>query len=92
MRGIWIIDLEASKFFSGASTLKEATGQPMWLETDLLHKRGELLAATQGAGRRVYAIELDGRESLCDGAFGHFGMTPRQVIADRFHTMRLLSP
>lgn len=92
MRGIWIIDLETSKFFPNASTIKEATGQPLWLETDLLDKRSELLAAAQGAGRRVYAVELDGRESLCDGAFGHFGMTPRQVIAGNFHTIRLLSP
>lgn len=62
----------------------------MWLESDLLEKRPELLGAAQGAGRRVYAVELEGRESLCDGHFGHMGMSPRQVIADRFYSMRLL--
>jgi hypothetical protein len=90
LRGIWVIDLEASEFFPNASGLSDAKGQPMWLETNLLEQRGEFLDAAQGAGRRVYAVELEGRESLCDGFFGHMGMSPREVIADRFYSMRLL--
>lgn len=90
LRGIWVIDLEASEFFPNASNLKDASGQPMWLESDLLERRRELLDAAQGAGRRVYAVELEGRQSLCDGYFGHMGMSPRQVIVNRFYSMRLL--
>jgi len=90
LRGIWVIDLEASQFFPNAASFKEASGRPMWLESDLLEKRPELLGAAQGAGRRVYAVELEGRESLCDGYFGHMGMSQRQVIAERFYSMRHL--
>jgi hypothetical protein len=90
LRGIWLIDLEASEFFPNASSLNDATGQPMWLESDLLEQRREVLDAAQGAGGRVYAVEMEGRQALCDGMFGHFGMYPRQVIAERFYSMRLL--
>jgi hypothetical protein len=82
--------LEASQFFPNASTLKQPGSPPLWLESDLLEQRRELIDAGQGAGRRVYAVEFDGRESLCDGYFGHMGMWPRQVIANRFYLMRLL--
>jgi hypothetical protein len=91
LRGIWVIDLEASEFFPNVSSINKASGQPMWLASDLLLRRHELLDAAQGAGRRVYAVELEGRQSLCDGYFGHMGMWPRQVIAERFYSMRLLA-
>ncbi len=90
LRGIWVIDLESSEFFPNASSIKDASGQPMWLESELLNQSRELLDAAQGAGRRIFAVELEGRKSLCDGHFGHLGMTPRQVIALRFYSMRPL--
>ena len=90
--GLWLIDLEASEFYPNAKTLQEADKRrpQIWLESALLERRPELLAAAQGAGPRAYAVELEGRQSLCDGMFGHFGMYPRQVIAERFYSMRLL--
>ena len=93
LRGIWLIDLEASEFFPNVNTLKDVRNRRshVWLKSGLLDHRPELLAAAQGAGTRLYAVEMDGRQALCDGMFGHFGMSRRQVIAERFHTMRLLA-
>jgi hypothetical protein len=89
--GLWLIGLEASEFYPNAKSLQEVNQRPqIWLESSLLERRPELLAAAQGAGTRVYAVELEGRQSLCDGMFGHFGMYPRKVIAERFYSMRLL--
>lgn len=90
--GLWRIGLEASEFYPNAKRLQEVDHRrpEVWLESPLLERRPELLAAAQGAGTRVYAVELEGRQSLCNGMFGHFGMYPRQVIADRFYSMRLL--
>jgi hypothetical protein len=90
LRGIWVIDLEPSQFFPNVSTLKKANGEPKWLESNLLHSRGQILDAARGAGRRVYGVDFEGRHSLCDSDFGHMGMPPRVVIANRFYSMRLL--
>ena len=91
LRGIWLIDLEASLFYPNVSAFSETKDDGWaWLESDLLEARPELLAAAQGAGRRVYAVQVEGREALCDGDFGHLGMYPRQVIAERFYSMRPL--
>jgi hypothetical protein len=90
--GLWLIGLEASEFYPNARSLTDLNGRTprVWLQSDLLERRPELLAAAQGAGSRVYAVELEGRQALCDGMFGHFGMYPRQVIAERFFSLRLL--
>ena len=92
--GLWLIDLEASEFYPNAKSLKDVDRRRprTWLESDLLERRPELLAAAQGAGALVYSVELEGRQVLCDGTFGHFGMYPRQVIAERFYSMNLLPP
>jgi hypothetical protein len=97
LRGLWLIRLEASEFYQNSSAVEnESNLQPpvwrpqVWLESGLFERRPELLAAAQGAGTRAYAVELDGRQALCDGSFGHLGIYPRQVIAERFHSMRLL--
>lgn len=90
--GLWLIDLEASEFYPRAKTPQyvDTVRPQIWLESPWLEGRPELLAAAQGAGTRVYAVELEGRQSLCNGKFGHFGMYPQQVIAERFYSMRLL--
>jgi hypothetical protein len=97
LRGLWELNLEESAFFPNATSLNEANIRPdrlpAWLESNLIDRRRELLAAAQGAGRRVYAVEFEGRESLCDnGGYGHMGLYPKQVIAERFYSMRLLTP
>lgn len=92
LRGLWLIDLEASEFFPNAKTIKQGAESPIWLETKLLDLPSKLLDAAQGAGRRVYAVEFQGRQSLCDGGgYGHMGMSPKQVIVERFYSMRLLA-
>lgn len=90
--GLWLIGLEASEFYPNARTLQDIDNRrpQIWLESGLLEGRPELLAAAQGAGTRVYAVDLEGRQSVCNGMFGHFGIYPRQVIAERFYSMRLL--
>jgi hypothetical protein len=92
LRGLWEINLEASHFYPNAERAPplDSPHPPMWLETDLIDRRPELLAAAQGAGPRVFAVELQGREALCDGLFGHMGVYPREVIVERFYSLRPL--
>jgi hypothetical protein len=93
LRGLWLIDLETSEFFPNAKTVKANKDSPIWLETDLLNRPSGLLDAAQGAGRRVYVVEFQGRQSLCDGgAYGHMGMFPKQVIVERFYSIKPLAP
>lgn len=84
--GLWVVGLEASEFYPNARVLKDIDVREAdtWLDSPLLERRPELIAA----GTRAYAVELDGRLALCDGLFGHFGMYPREVVVDRFHSMR----
>jgi hypothetical protein len=91
LRGIWVVGLEASEFYPSVRAFHQAKRPETWLESGLLERPGEIRNATGGAGTRIYAVELEGRQALCDGMFGHFGMYPRQVIAERFYSMRLLS-
>jgi hypothetical protein len=90
--GLWLIGLEASEFYPNAHVPHGLDNRrsKIWLQSDLLGRRPEIKAASQGAETRVYAVELKGRQALCDGMFGHFGLYPRQVIAERFYSMRLL--
>jgi hypothetical protein len=90
--GIWVISLEASVFFPKARTLDDVnkSASPTWMESGLIERRPELLASAQGANTRIYAVDFEGRQTLCDGMFGHFGTYRREVIAERFHSMRLV--
>ena len=92
LRGLWLITMEESAFYPNARALGDVNSRRarVWLQSDLVNKRPELLASAQGASTRIYAVDLEGRLSLCDGMFGHFGMFPREVVAERFHSMRLL--
>jgi len=90
LHGIWVVGLEASAFYPSDRAFHDAKRPDTWLQSDLLERPGEVRDATGGAGTRVYAVDLDGREALCDGFFGHFGMYPRQIIAGRFYSMRLI--
>jgi len=89
--GLWVVSLETSAFYPNAHTLDEVTRRPprMWLESELLKTHPDLQASAQGANTRIYAVEFEGRQALCDGPFGHFGMYPREVVAERFYSMRL---
>jgi len=92
LRGIWLIGFEESEFYPDIQKLEEipdGVGK-VWFKSDLLDKNAELLAAAQGKETRVYVVDFEGRTTLCDGMFGHSGMFPRQVIADRFYAMRRL--
>ena len=84
MTGVWLVGYEYSAFFPGASTYADVKGRSdkIWLEAKRPLPK-EVVAARQGAGTRAYAIDLIGRRSLCDTHYGHFGMSPQEVIAER---------
>jgi hypothetical protein len=95
MKGFWLVDLEASEFYPSLRALNDNYSRgpnewkpQVWLDSDLLDQP-VLRAASQGAGRRVYSVDFEGRRSLC-GSFGHFGIFPKEVIAERFYAIRLL--
>jgi hypothetical protein len=97
-RGVWFVGLEASELYPSAEALRQNRGSgpghwrpQVWFDTKLLDSRPELRAAGGGAGERIYSVEFDGRQSLCNGKFGHFGNYPREVVAERFYSMRLLA-
>lgn len=91
MTGVWLVGLEYSAFFPGASTYADVKGRPdkIWLQAKPPLPR-EVVAAGQGAGTRAYAIDLVGRRSLCEFHYGHFGMFPQEVIAERIVAVRAI--
>jgi hypothetical protein len=92
LHGVWVIGLEYSGFFPNASSYTETEGRSdkIWLRAKP-SPSPEVTAAGQGAGTRAYAVELIGRRSLCDFNYGHMGMSPQEVIAQRIISMRPLS-
>jgi hypothetical protein len=88
--------LEASEFYPSVEALKKNWRNPqqwtpqVWLQSDLLNRPTAIRAASGGAGARLYAVDFEGRQSLCDATFGHFGIYRREIIAERFYSMRLL--
>jgi hypothetical protein len=87
MHGVWLVAMEASMFAPNATRVTpEAPPDLAWLQTDLKN-RPEIVAAGQKAGNRAYLIDLLGRQSLCDGNFGHFGSYGREVIVDRIYSI-----
>jgi len=91
LRGVWVVDLEYSGFFPNASSYEETESRPdkIWLRVEP-SPSPEVKASEQGAGVRAYTIEVIGRRSLCDFNYGHMGMSPREVVAQRILTMRPL--
>ena len=90
LSGMWELDLEHSAFFEGAEDLRQLATQSTpgdwdytWLDVPDIRERPNELAAAQGAGRRVYRVELIGRRSLCDTGFGHMGAYPRAVLLQK---------
>ena len=87
---VWLVGLEVSAFFPEASTYVEVKARPkIWLRAKPPLPK-EVVAARQGAGTRAYAIDLIGRRSLCDFHYGHFGMSPQEVIAERLVAIRAI--
>lgn len=92
LKGVWVVDLEYSGFFPGASSFKDVDRQrvDIWLDAEPARSR-EITAAGQGAGLRAYAVEFMGRKSLCNDHYGHLGMSSQQVLMERMIKMRPLS-
>ena len=89
--GVWVVGLESSRFFPNASSYKDTEGrtEKIWLRVEPSPSPA-VTAAGQGAGTRAYAVDLIGRRSLCDFNYGHMGMSPKEIIAERIIAMRPL--
>lgn len=89
--GVWIVGLESSKFYPDVSTYEETLSLPdeIWLETSE-PVPSEVTEAGQGAGTRAYSIAFTGRRSLCEWGYGHWGMTPHEVVAQRILSLQPL--
>ena len=85
LKGVWLIQFEESVFYPNAHSVQDVLDQKgtIWLKSELLERHAELMGTT-----RLYDVELDGRQALCDAGFGHAGMFPREVIPERFYSMR----
>lgn len=92
MQGLWVIGLETSEFWPGIDDPQQIrVGESkIWFETDLLDANADLMAAAQGKETRIYRVDFEGRSAMCDGVFGHLGIYPREVISQRFYSMRRL--
>jgi hypothetical protein len=87
--GVWMDGFESMEFYPGARTAevaeKEQSG--IWLKVDRELRPAPVLPLPH---YRVYFVEFDGRQSLCDGMFGHMGATRQQIIVEKFRTIRRL--
>ena len=89
VRGLWLIQFEASTFYPGATSYDQVEKKrpTFWLETSLLD-REPLLDAGQGGEPLAYVVDAEGRESLCNGWFGHMGLSQREFVAEHFYSLR----
>ena len=92
LAGVWVVGFESSNFYPNASSYEETLSLPegTWLDADEPVPQ-EVTDAGQGAGTRAYSIEFVGRRSLCEWIYGHMGVSPREVVAQRIVSLRPLA-
>ncbi len=80
---------EGMEFYPGATTAKiaEKGASGIWLHVETALRPAPVLPLPR---YRIYFVEFEGRQSLCDGMFGHMGASPQQVTVDKFQTIRQL--
>ena len=78
LTGIWHVELEGS-YFALSSDGKQT--RDVWLQ--IPNPPRSAVASMQGDTPRDFAITIDGRRSLCPAGFGHMGMSPNEIIADK---------
>ncbi len=85
MHGIWRLGFEFSMFWENGDAAKPPLPRGAWL-------RPPLGQAALPAGMRpgAYEVELIGRSNLYPGHFGHMGLSPDIVLADRILSLRPL--
>jgi len=90
MRGIWVISLENSSFYENAASIGPEMSDlsQIWLEPD--QWGAEQTRAAQGERVRSYLVEFVGRRSLCRSGYGHMGVRPKEVVVDRFTSIRAI--
>ncbi len=88
MKGVWAIGLERSSFFEKAERYSAALDEhdDVWLYVDeSVRKAAEPLTAPPN---QWFSVEFVGRRSICDGLWGHMGMSQKAVIADQMLSVR----
>jgi hypothetical protein len=83
--GVWQVSLERSEFRE-SGVISGMSSEEIWLEVN--SPPAKALASMQGDSPRAYEVSLIGRRSLCPGGFGHFGLSPHQLIVQRFTRIR----
>jgi len=95
LSGVWLDELEGSRFFLGQSRVPPESARPAawekvqgaWLKIDRRQlPRGLQSAPTGGA----FAMEFIGRRTQFRGAYGRFGMFETWIIVDRVLSIRRL--
>ncbi len=87
MRGVWILDLEESRFYPGQRTAQvdEGARPAIWLTTSTKVSHDDVRR------RGVYAIDFVGRRTKYRVPSGHLGMYDYEIIADRIMSLHALS-
>lgn len=83
MSGVWVIGLERSSFFENTRRYGPSLEQryDTWLYVeDATWKK---VAPPTAPLDQWFHVELIGRRSMCDGMWGHMGISPKAVIVDR---------
>ena len=84
MKGLWVIGLERSSFFENETRYDSSLhgGDDVWLYVeDAVRKKFD-------ASNAVFTVEIIGRRAMCEGQWGHMGMSRGAVIADRMVSIR----
>lgn len=94
LKGIWVTQTEVSVFFANAERVTPSMlggGGDTWL--DAVGAAKHPIDAAWDAGPGVFRVEFMGRESLCPTGYGHFGMSPNEVVAEQIISLvRLPDP
>lgn len=93
LTGIWVSGFEDSDFYEGASSYSEvaeatdSVGEQTWFST--AGKADEaLLALPSITYGTAFKVEIIGQKSLCEGEYGHAGLSSREVVARHFLSIR----
>ena len=86
LTGTWHVELEGS-FFTPFAQQKDM--RRVWL--DVQNPPPLAKASMQGDVPRDFAIDLIGRRSLCPVGYGHMGITPHEIVAEKLLSVHLRS-
>lgn len=96
MQGVWINEFESSSFHEGARTTAEAIARPRraWLTIDGQTRTPPGFTRLRGHAYRITMIARPARDMNRKPAegYGHMGVSPGLVVAERIVAMEDLGP